>query len=159
MPKKKNVLTVSQIRIRNILGIESLEFKPGKVATVTGANGCGKTSVIEAIRAALGGGHDASLLREGANKGEVVLILSDGMEISKKVTAGRSPVEVMDPEQGTIRQPQTFLNDLADAFGANPIAFRKPAPRSSWLRTWKRPLKLSSRTPTRCPRRSTIPRH
>ena len=124
MAKKKDaVLRIVRVGIRNVLGIEELEFRPQKVTTVTGANGAGKTSVLAAIRAALGGGHDATLLRAGADAGEIVLVLSDGTEIQKKVGVGKSSVKVRHPEMGDVKAPQTFLNDLADAFGANPVTF------------------------------------
>jgi DNA repair exonuclease SbcCD ATPase subunit len=69
---------ISKVKITNILGIDELEFQPGQFNAFTGGNGSGKTSALEAIKAALKGGHDATLLRNGADKGEVVLVLDDG---------------------------------------------------------------------------------
>ncbi|MCQ4574556.1 MAG: ATP-binding protein, partial [Candidatus Brocadiales bacterium] len=71
-------MKVAAIKIHNILGIESLEIKPNSMTFIEGENGAGKTSVLEAIKAIIHGGHDATLLRNGADKGEIVLVLDNG---------------------------------------------------------------------------------
>ena len=43
----------TQIEVVNIMGIEQLKFVPGNVTIVSGRNGAGKTSVLEAIRSVL----------------------------------------------------------------------------------------------------------
>lgn len=117
-------LRVSHVKISNILGVEELEFDPGKAVTlISGSNGSGKTSVLEALRAALAGGHDAKLLRNGEKKAEVVLVLSDGVKIEKKISEGRSGVTVTHPKTGAMSAPQTILNELTDHLAANPISF------------------------------------
>lgn len=107
-------LNVSLIKIRNVLGIESLDIKPGKFTVIRGRNGSGKSSAIEAIKAALGSGHDATLLRDGAEKGETVLVLDDGTNIGKTITAAKST-----------RSGQTAseVRDLIDSLSVNPIEF------------------------------------
>lgn len=116
-------MRVAQIQIRNVLGIEELDIAPGNLTVVRGKNGQGKTSTLEAIRAALSGGHDATLLRSGAESGEVVLVLDDGVEVRKKITEARSTVTVTHPEYGKIGGPQTYLDKLTDALSVNPVAF------------------------------------
>jgi exonuclease SbcC len=112
-------LSVSQIQIRNVLGIRELEFAPdGSITTITGKNASGKTSVIDAIQAVLDGGHDATLLREGADEGEVILMLSDGKTIRKRITPERSNLSVKSAEGHTMSAPQTLVNSLIDA---NPV--------------------------------------
>ena len=112
-------LRVSQIQIRNVLGIRELEFAPdGSVTTITGKNASGKTSVIDAIQAVLDGGHDASLLREGADEGEVILMLSDGKTVRKRITPERSNLSVKSAEGHDMSAPQTLVNSLIDA---NPV--------------------------------------
>lgn len=128
-------MKVQQIRIRNVMGLEELEFEPGKLTVVSGKNGRGKTSTLEALKAALGGGHDGTLLRNGAESGEVVLILDDGIEITKKIRAHKSDLDVRHPELGAVGRPQTWLNGIADALAFNPVAFlTAPAKkRGEWL--------------------------
>lgn len=116
-------MKVSKISIKNILGIEELEINPGFITEVSGANGSGKTSCLEAIRCVLSGGHDGTLLRKGAKAGEAVLILEDGTEIRKRVTDDRSEVSVTHPQFGKISKPAAYIKKLADALSLNPVRF------------------------------------
>jgi len=127
-------MRLCRVTIDNILGLEHLELVPGAVTVISGANGVGKTSVLEAIKAGLGGGRDATLLRKGAKEGQVVLVLDDGTEITKRVGATATTI-VKHPTFGAIAKPQTYLDKLADALSVNPIAFlaAPPAKRAEWL--------------------------
>lgn len=116
-------IRVSRILIRNVMGIEELDVEPGALSVVSGANGSGKTSVLEAVKSAFGGGHDATLIRKGAEKGEVVVLLSDGTEIAKRISANGSSVTVTHPELGEVKKPQGFLNGLLDSLAFNPVEF------------------------------------
>ena len=115
-------LHVSHVRISNILGIQELEFAPGGFTEITGANGSGKSSTIEALRAALRGGHDASLLRKGAEKGEIVLVLDDGSQITKTVTADGTKVNVVRDER-KLGRPAEAVKALHDVLSVNPVEF------------------------------------
>lgn len=128
-------MKVAKINISNILGIEELELTPGQITKITGRNGAGKTSVLEAIKAALRGGHDATLLRKGAEVGEVVLVLENGMRVIKTVTATESNTKVTHPENGKVSKPMQFIGQLADEISLNPIKFLecKPADRADFL--------------------------
>lgn len=116
-------MKIQRVKISNVLGIEDLEIKPGSVTLIEGANATGKTSVLEALRTAFGTAHDATLLRSGAEKGEVVLVLDDGTEINKQITADKSSLTVKHPQYGKISKPATYLQKLADILSLNPIAF------------------------------------
>jgi hypothetical protein len=118
-----NKLTVAHLKISNILGIKSLEFSPGRFNTIDGKNGEGKTSVLEAIRAATGTGHDATLLRKGATEGEVVLVLDDGAKINKRVTAAGSKTDITDADGAKVKKPAEFFRTLVDSLSVNPIEF------------------------------------
>lgn len=116
-------MKVKLIKITNICGIESLEVSPGAVTVIEGENGSGKTSVIEAVKSIFAGGHDATLLRNGAEKGEIVLVLDDGTEVKKTVKAGDSTLDVKHPTFGRISQGATFIKKLSDSLSINPIEF------------------------------------
>lgn len=122
-------MKVTQIRISNILGIKRLEFKPGKITIISGKNGSGKTSVLESIKKALGGGHDATLLRKGATEGEIVLQLDDGKTIIKKVTQKKSDLSVEDVHGKKMRLGATYLKDVVDQVGINPISILNADPK------------------------------
>lgn len=119
---KTKRIRVAHVAIRNILGIEELEFAPGGFTEVAGSNGAGKTSVIEALRAALRGGHDATLLRNGAEKGEIVLVLDDGTQIKKKITPASTDVAILRDEK-KLSRPAEAIRALHDVLSVNPVEF------------------------------------
>lgn len=118
-----NKLSIAHLKISNILGIDNLEFSPGGFNTIDGKNGEGKTSVLEAIKAATGTGHDATLLRKGAQEGEVVLVLDDGAKINKRVTAAGSKTDIIDADGAKVKKPAEFFRTLVDSLSVNPIEF------------------------------------
>ncbi|MEX3764438.1 hypothetical protein [Paraburkholderia phenoliruptrix] len=113
---------ISHIKISNILGIAELEFSAGAFNEISGPNGKGKTSILEAIKGALEGGHDATLLRRGAEQGEAVLVLDDGTEISKRVREDASVTEI---RQGgkKLARPVEKIRALTDMISVNPVDF------------------------------------
>lgn len=115
-------MNINKVKISNILGIESLEFQAGKFVEVSGANGTGKTSFLEALRFALKGGNDATILRQGADSGEVILEFTDGTVLKRKYD-GKSKLSLIDGAGNSINKPQTYLDSLADIMSTNPIEF------------------------------------
>lgn len=115
-------MKISHIRITNVLGIDSLEFSPEGFTSIEGQNGQGKTSVLEAIKSATGVGHDATLLRKGAEKGEVVLVLDDGTEIQERITASRTTRDVI-KDGKKLTKPSDTIKALTDALSVNPVEF------------------------------------
>lgn len=114
-------LTISSVSIKNVLGVKLLEFQAGKFNEITGANGAGKTSVLEAIKAVVDGGDDGTLLMKGAEKGEIVLVLSDNTTIKKRVGVGKGVTVEKDSQRQA--KPQEAINALHDSLSVNPVAF------------------------------------
>lgn len=115
-------MQIARVKIENILGIDNLEFEAGQFNVLAGKNGHGKTSVLEAIKAALKGGNDATLLRNGAESGEVVLVLEDGYEIRKRVTPRTATTTVV-RDGKTQPRPAEFINSITDMMSINPVDF------------------------------------
>lgn len=115
-------MKINHISIRNILGITELELSPQGFTQISGPNGAGKTSVLEAIKAVLSSGHDATLLRNGADKGEIVLVLDDGTELSKTVTPSGSTAAVRRDGKKQAR-PAEAIKALTDVLSVNPVDF------------------------------------
>ena len=114
---------VALVKITNVLGIKHLEFEPGKITEISGPNGSGKTSVLETIQAVLKGGNDATLLRTGEAKGEAVLVLDDGTEITRSITATTSTTTIRDADGKKQSRPSDILRGLTDLYSANPVEF------------------------------------
>lgn len=129
-----DTMKIHKIAIRNILGIEALEFSPGAITRITGGNGQGKTSVLEALKSICKGGYDATLLRHGQTKGEIVLDLDDGLTISKRITQKGAYLAVTKDGE-TVAKPADFLGGLWDSLSANPVEFMTSSKRKriDWL--------------------------
>ena len=117
-------MQINHIKINSILGITALEFEAGQFNEISGRNGQGKTSVLEAIKAVVqGGGHDATLLRKGEEKGEVVLVLDDGTQLSRRITENASPLDVRNADGTKVARPADMIKRLSDALSVNPVEF------------------------------------
>ena len=115
-------MQVSLIKIENILGIDSLEFEPGKLTEISGKNASGKTSVLEAIKSVLQGGRDATLLRNGEKKGTVVLVLEDETELKRTITEKTNTLSAK--RDGMLASsPAKFIDNLTDTISINPVSF------------------------------------
>jgi DNA repair exonuclease SbcCD ATPase subunit len=121
-------MRVSRIKISDILGIEELEFEPGAFTTISGTNGSGKTSVLEAIKSVVKGGTDATLLRNGAKDGEIILVLDDETQIRKRVTAKSSTVTV-ERDGAIVREPMSTIRAITDMLSVNPVEFLAARPK------------------------------
>lgn len=129
-------MKVSRLSIQNVLGVESLEIFPGSVTIIEGANGVGKTSVLEAIKAGLVGGTDATLIRNGSTSACVVFDLDNGTEITRSwEQGGKSSVDAKNQAFGKLRSPATYVKGLADSLSLNPVSFlaAPPEKRAAWL--------------------------
>lgn len=113
-------MIISQIKIENVLGHQELEFKPGKVNVIRGRNASGKTSILEAIKSTLKGASakEAKLLRNGADHGESVLILDNGIQVKKTFSKDGSKLKIAGESA-----PTSLLNQIADAVSINPAQF------------------------------------
>lgn len=117
-------MKASLLKIENILGIEQIEIKLGSVTMAEGGNGVGKTSIVEALRSLFeGGSHEATILRNGADRGEIVLVLDDGSSLRKVVKPGRSSFSFTDSEGRDVPSPVAKLRALVDTLAANPVSF------------------------------------
>lgn len=125
-------MQINRIRISNVLGIDELEFSAGQFNEISGKNGEGKTSVLEAIKAATQGGTDATLLRKGAEKGEIVLLLDDETEIQKRITERSATVTVSRGGQKE-KRPTEVLKTITDMLSMNPVDFLR-APKKDRVR-------------------------
>lgn len=125
-------MKISHVSIKNILGIAELELSPQGFTEISGPNGTGKTSILEAIKSVLSTGHDATLLRKGADVGETVLVLDDGTELSKRVTPNGSTSTVRRDGKKAPR-PAEAIKALTDMLSVNPVDFLR-APKKDRVR-------------------------
>ena len=117
MPK----IQAKKLTIHHILGVDHVEIELGKITEITGANGVGKTSVLEAIKALGTKGTDVTLLRKGETEGRVMLELSDGSVIERREKVGKSDRRYK-PASGPA-MGATAVDQLFELASMNPVSF------------------------------------
>ncbi len=125
-------MKIVKFTAENIKKLVAVEIAPsGDIVRLTGANGAGKTSVIDAITFALGGqaAIQAKPLRRGADKGRVVLDLDDYVVRRRFWTteSGDTATDVVVEAKSGARypKPQQLLNDFFGRISFDPLAFSR----------------------------------
>ena len=114
---------ITRIKITNYRGIEALDSEvPPAGALICGDNGQGKTTVLNAIQAALTAqdiGPDA--VRLGADKAEILVDI-DTVSVRRAITKKASQLTVTNADGFKASAPQTFLREMLGASSLDPIA-------------------------------------
>lgn len=115
---------VSHITIRNYKGIAERELDVGEHgAIIHGRNRSGKTSILDAVRAALGGATSPDAIRLGADKAEIFVDLGDAA-VQRIIGERGTSVEVTTgagDERATIAKPAAWLGKLLGAGQLDPL--------------------------------------
>src|SRR5688572_19792136 len=93
-------MRVVELRAENFKRLKAVRINPAAgLQQISGANAQGKSSVLDAVFAALGGASAAPIkpIREGAEKAEVTLDLGD-MLVRRRWTASGSTLQVESKE-------------------------------------------------------------
>lgn len=117
---ERRQLTVSRIFLQHIVNHEELQIELDPITLIVGRNAAGKTGIIRAAAAVLGGGHDATLLMRGEEEGRAVVLLSNGTEFTKRVRPTKSDLTVS-PKQPKGIGPQSFVDQFIDKGGLKPF--------------------------------------
>lgn len=116
---------ISRIMIRDVLAIEEMALElDGAGLEISGRMASGKTSILDSVSAAFGKTNRAELLRQGTDRGELLIVLDDGHQIERVVTPGglSSPI-VRAPDGSVMKKPSDFLSGLMSALALNPVEF------------------------------------
>jgi len=108
---------LSALSVRNIVLIDQLDFGLDAGLTVlTGETGAGKSILLDALTLALGGRGDASLVRKGAESGQVVAVLQLPADHPARAILRENAIE--DDDETILRRVQfadgrtrAFVND------------------------------------------------
>lgn len=121
---------IKRLTAENIKRISVVEITPdGNIVQITGKNGQGKTSVLDSIAYALGGGQElrgtAKPIREGEESGKVRLDMGS-YTVTKYFDQGGPPrLVVMSSDGESKKSPQKFLDELLGDLSFDPLAFTR----------------------------------
>lgn len=137
-PEEFGSLHIVELRSENVKRLRAVTIRPdGRVVTLGGDNDQGKTSVLQSIEMALGGGDQIieEPIRRGAKKARVVLDLGD-IVVTRTFTKQGSTLVVTGKDGTPRKSPQELLNRLTNAVTFDPFGFTllKPAQQAEILR-------------------------
>ena len=115
-------IPVERIRLKNVFGVDRLDFDPDGVTVIKGRNGSGKTSVIRAIHRLMQGGQHPDMLKKGEEDGHVILQLADGVEVEASLTTKGTYYHLRGRDDMSARK---LINTLTDEVAVNPISILK----------------------------------
>lgn len=116
-------MKVSKIRISNLFGIREQNLD-GKNIEITGTNGVGKTSVIDAIRYALTNQSKKDyIIRNGESEGEILIETDTGLSINRKKRTTQADYKNIKDGGMVVAQPETFLQKIFTTMQLDPVAF------------------------------------
>lgn len=124
---EKKTLRFTRLTLHNFMKFESLELALGPgMNVISGGNEEGKTTILRAFSSLIGGGHDARLLRNGADEGEIVLVLDNGMEFRKEFTKAKAELKASLPDVGRVSAAKTLLDRMVSGDFFNAARFVDP---------------------------------
>lgn len=127
-------MKIVRLTAENVKKIRVVEITPaGTVVQITGRNGSGKSSVLDAIWWALSGTkHIQSMpIRKGATTARVTLDMGE-IVVTRRFTEKDSTLIVENAEGARYRSPQRMLDDLIGALSFDPLAFSRMEPKEQF---------------------------
>ncbi len=118
-------MRVIRMTAENFKKIKCVEIKPdGNVVTISGRNGQGKSSVLDALCVALSGKSAAPKkpIRNGETKA-VIVVETESIIVTRRFTAAGSYLEVANKDGAVFKSPQAVLDTLVGAIAFDPLAF------------------------------------
>jgi DNA repair exonuclease SbcCD ATPase subunit len=116
-------MKISKIKIKNLFGIKECELD-GSSKEISGKNGVGKTSVIDAIRYALQNKSDRDyIVRNGETEGEILIETDNGLRINRKARINQVDYKSIKKNGAEVQSPETFLRDIFTPLQLNPVEF------------------------------------
>lgn len=116
-------MRVTKIKIKNLFGIKEYEAN-GKSVELSGKNGVGKTSVIDAIRYALTNKSSRDyIVRNGENEGEILIETDNGLRIDRRERLTQASYKSVKNNGKEVPSPESFLRDIFTPLQLNPVEF------------------------------------
>lgn len=121
-------MKIVKLTSENVKRLKAVEITPdGTLQVISGKNGQGKSSVLDSIWLALGGGaakkSTARPIRDGADNARVELDLGDLVVTRTWSSNDRSTLKVTSKDGAQYKSPQAMLDSLIGRLSFDPLAF------------------------------------
>lgn len=121
--KKEIKIKISKIKISNLFGIKEQNLD-GRSIEITGSNGQGKTSILDAIRYALTNSSERDyIVKKGESEGEILIETDTGLSINRKKRTQSSDYKSIKQNEKEINSPESFLKEIFTPMQLNPVEF------------------------------------
>lgn len=122
-------MKIIELQAENVKRLKAVDITPdGTLQVIGGRNAQGKSSVLDAIWLALGGGkaskETALPIRDGEKKASVRLDLGD-LVVSRSWTAKGTTLKVESTDGAQYKSPQAMLDKLVGSLSFDPLAFTR----------------------------------
>lgn len=119
---------INKLKIENFMRIRVAEIEPnGSIVTVTGRNGQGKSSVLDAIAAVFGGPDKKNTpmpIRDGETSAHIIAETDDYV-ITRRYTKSKSTVEIATHDGAKFPKAQAKLDSLLGKLTFDPLEFTR----------------------------------
>lgn len=120
-------MKILELTASNFKRIKAISIKPdGNSVIVSGKNGAGKSSVLDAIVVALCGGRTIpdKPIRYGEKKAEIVVETNE-IVIKRSFTPSGSQLEITAKDGSKVKSPQALLDGLVGKISFDPLEFMR----------------------------------
>lgn len=122
---------IVRLSAENFMRLEAVEIRPkGDALVVVGGNNAqGKSSVLNAIAAALAGkrAFPPKPVREGATKAEIV-VETENLVVTRTITDASTALVVKPRDGAPVKGPQALLDSLTGSLTFDPLSFARMQP-------------------------------
>lgn len=119
---------INKLTIENFMRIRAVEITPdGNIVTISGKNGQGKSSVLDAIAAVFGGPDKKTIpmpIREGETSAHIIAETDDYV-ITRRYTGSTSKVEIATHDGAKFPKAQAKLDSLLGKLTFDPLEFTR----------------------------------
>lgn len=124
-------LHVVALQVENVKRIQAVTIRPdGNVVVIGGQNAQGKTSLIDSLEMAFGGGKTipAEPVRRGARKARIVADLGE-IVVERTFSPKGTALEVRNADGVPQKSPQALLDKLCSRVAFDPLSFAREEPK------------------------------
>lgn len=116
-------MKTTKIKIKNLFGISETELD-GRSVEITGKNGTGKTSVLDAIRYALtNDSYRDYIIKKGESEGEIIVETDTGLSINRKKRTNKADYKSIKEGHLDVSAPESMLKQLFTPLQLDPVEF------------------------------------